>query len=150
MNDIVKNIVGKAFSAAVGKALLAASLALSAGGCINVMCRPRDTYETEMVYQPTRYAVGLMGVPFYGDVPTEARVAGGLLLPVVAVDVVGEAAIDTILFPYDYFIAVPRFEREYEKKYSTPPPKRDGDSIDGDALATFGVVRGKGKGGDSL
>lgn len=118
MNDIVKNIVGKAFSASVGKALLASALALSAGGCVNIMTRPHPNCKTEMVYQPTRYAVGLMGIPFYSDVPTEARVAMGILLPVSAVDVVCEAAIDTVLFPYDYFIAVPRYEREYEREFA--------------------------------
>lgn len=118
MNDIVKNIVGKAFSAAVGKALLAASIALSAGGCVNLMTRPHPNCKTEMVYQPTRYAMGLMGIPFYSDVPTEARVAMGILLPVSAVDVVCEAAIDTVLLPYDYFIAVPRYEREYEREFA--------------------------------
>lgn len=118
MKDIVKNIVGKAVSAAVGKALLAASLALSAGGCVNLMTRPHPNCKTEMVYQPTRYAVGLMGIPFYSDVPTEARVAMGILLPVSAVDVLCEAAIDTVLLPYDYFIAVPRYEREYEREFA--------------------------------
>lgn len=110
MNDIVKNIVGKA--------LLAASIALSAGGCVNLMTRPHPNCKTEMVYQPTRYAIGLMGIPFYSDVPTEARVAMGILLPVSAVDVVCEAAIDTVLLPYDYFIAVPRYEREYEREFA--------------------------------
>lgn len=137
------NIMRKAFAVAVGKALLVAALAVSAG-CINLMTRPKPNCETETIYQPTRLALGILCVPCYSDVPTDVRWAVGLLSPVIAVDCVCEGVIDTVLLPYDYFYAVPQYEKRHSKDYDDGPYY---DEVEEEVFTSLGITR-KGAGKD--
>ena len=121
------------------KAVVAAAMLMTAG-CVSILTRPKESIETEMVYQCTRIAAGAFGVPFYSDVSAEMRWMFGLGYPIIAVDVVCEAAIDTVLLPYDLLYAIPKsrpaqVEREEYPDYEVIEEAED------EVFGKFGVPR---------
>lgn len=79
-------------------------------GCYTVVVRCCG-YEVDEPYLCTKLAVESCCVPFHSDVKPSIRWTFGCLLPLMVVDTAVEAVIDTVLYPYDYFIGIQKCQK---------------------------------------
>ena len=86
-------------------AILCALLCLS--GCYTAIVR-FGGYKVDETYLCTKLAAESCCVPFHSDVKPSIRWTFGCLLPLMMVDTAVEAVIDTVMYPYDHYIGIPK------------------------------------------
>ena len=87
-------------------AALVCAIALLSG-CYTAIVR-FGGYQVDETYLCTKLAAESCTVPFRSDVKPSIRWTFGCLFPFMVVDTAFEAVLDTVIYPYDCYIGIPK------------------------------------------